>query len=105
MGFSTTGFLEVLALAALGTTTGFLVDEEGLIISLKGGEGGRGEGDRTTTGGSSFGITTGGGGITFGIAAHVRGTVAGLGSGVVAVVVLDEAAGVAFKVVAGRLLG
>jgi hypothetical protein len=52
-----------------------------------------------------LGITTGGIGTTFGIGAHVRGAVAGLGSGVVTVAVVVLAEGVVFIAVAGRLLG
>lgn len=92
-------------------------DAEGLMFSLKGGEEGDAAAAIGAIGGSSLGITTGGIGATFGMGAHVRGTVAGLDSGVVAVavavvavvVVLAEAVGVAFKAaaaaVAGRLLG
>lgn len=95
--------LITVELEAEGSTGVFFVEAEGLTISLKGGEGGA-----TTIGSSSLGITTGGIGTTFGIGAHVRGTVAGLVSGVVAVAVVVLTEGVALigvEAVAGRLLG
>lgn len=79
-------------------------DAEGLMFSFEA----AGEAGAATAGDSSLGTITGGIGTTLGMGAQVRGTVAGLGSGVPAVteaVVAGVAGVVVFATVAGRLLG